>query len=1154
MAFTHLHLHTEYSLLDGACRIGKLMDRVKSLGQNSVAITDHGVMYGVIDFYNAAKENGVKPIIGCECYVAARSRHEKVHGIDNKRYHLVLLCENETGYKNLIAMVSRAWTEGFYTKPRIDRELLSKHSEGLIALSGCLAGEVSSCLARGDYNGAKEAALWYRDLFGKDRYYLEIQNHGLREQLEINPDIIRLSRETGIPLVATNDCHYLEKEDSSLQQVLICIQTNHTLGEETGLEFSTDEFYVKSEEEMLSLFSDIPEAISNTQKISEMCNLDFEFGNTKLPHFEVPNNMDHFEYFKNQCFFGLCKHFGDNPPQNYVERLNYELEVINKMGYVDYFLIVHDFIRHAKSRNIPVGPGRGSGAGSLAAFCIGITGIDPIKYNLLFERFLNPERVSMPDFDIDFCYVRRQEVIDYVISKYGADHVAQIVTFGTMAARGAVRDVGRVLAIPYGTVDEVAKLIPNELKITIDKALKVSPELRQLYSDDDRVKNLIDIARKVEGMPRHASTHAAGVVITRDPVSSYVPLALNDEAAVTQYTMVALERLGLLKMDFLGLRTLTVIDDAVKLIKKNNPDFNLDSIDIKDKATFDMLSQGRTDAVFQYESAGMRSVLSRLKPESLEDLIAVISLYRPGPADSIDTYIHNRHHPEDTVYKSELLKGILDVTYGCMVYQEQVMEICRKVAGYSYGRADLVRRAMSKKKLDIMEKERQIFIHGIPGDEICTGAISHGVSEKVANDIFDEMSNFAKYAFNKSHAAAYAYVSYQTAWLKCHYPCELLAATLTSVLDSSVKVSGYIAECTRLGIKVLAPSVNSSFEGFTVKNGAIRFGLLAIKNLGRGFIRTIINEREAAGRYTSFYSFCKRVYSKEFNRRAVESLIKSGALDGLDLNRRQMLYMLPVIVGELDADKNKNVAGQIGFFDEGSQFSGLNEIQAPDFDELPKKELLYFEKEITGLYISGHPMDEYNDVALKIKADRISEIIETDGGFGSRYKDNCKVRIYGIISRVEKKTTKNNSVMCFVTLEDISASVECIVFSKLYADRVVHLQAGNVIVITGRLSLREEKEPTVICETIEPNPYNILKDELKKKKQRKGVFLRFESINSPLKSKVDKLFESRDGDRDLYYFYIDTKKYEHRKSVSVNISLLDSLREMLGEENVVVRD
>ncbi len=1153
MAFTHLHLHTEYSLLDGACRINKLMDRVRELGQTSVAITDHGVMYGVIDFYNAAKEKGIKPIIGCECYVAARSRHDKVHGLDSKRYHLVLLCENETGYKNLIAMVSKAWTEGFYTKPRIDRELLMKHSEGLIALSGCLAGEVSSALARGDYAGARDVALWYRDLFGKDRYYLEIQNHGLREQLEINPDLVRLSRETGIPLVATNDCHYLEKADSSLQQVLICIQTNHTLGEETGLEFSTDEFYVKSEEEMRSLFSQLPEAISNTQKIADMCSLDFEFGNTKLPHFEVPNGMDHFEYFKNQCFYGLCKHFGDNPPEKYVERLNYELDVINKMGYVDYFLIVHDFIRHAKSRNIPVGPGRGSGAGSLAAYCIGITGIDPLKYNLLFERFLNPERVSMPDFDIDFCYVRRQEVIDYVISKYGADRVAQIVTFGTMAARAAVRDVGRALGIPYATVDEVAKLIPNELKITIDKALKMTPELRQLYGDDDRVRSLIDIARKIEGMPRHASTHAAGVVITRDPVSSYVPLAVNDEAAVTQFTMVTLERLGLLKMDFLGLRTLTVIDDAVKLIKKHNPDFDLNSISTDDKKTFEMLSQGRTDAVFQYESAGMRSVLSRLKPESLEDLIAVISLYRPGPADSIDTYIHNRHHPEDTKYKSEILKDILDVTYGCMVYQEQVMEICRKVAGYSYGRADLVRRAMSKKKLDVMEKERQIFIHGIPGDEVCTGAIAHGVSEKAANEIFDEMSNFAKYAFNKSHAAAYAYVSYQTAWLKCHYPCELLAATLTSVLDSSTKVSTYISECTRLGIRVLAPSVNSSFEGFTVKNGAIRFGLLAIKNLGRGFIRTIIAEREAAGRYTSFYTFCKRVYSKEFNRRAVESLIKCGALDGLDLNRRQMLYMLPLIAAELDADKNRNIAGQIGFFDEGSQFADMNDMKAPDLEELPYKELLAFEKEITGLYISGHPMDEYREVAKRIKADTIAEIVESDGSFGSKYKDNGRVKIYGIISRVEKKTTKNNSVMCFVTLEDISASIECIVFSKLYADRVIHLQAGNVIVVTGRLSLREEKEPTVVCDTIEPNPYNTLRRDLKEKKQRKGVFLRVDSRSSSLKQRLDGIFRYNAGTTDLYYYYCDSKKYEHAGTISCDGALLEQLKELLGEENVVIR-
>ena len=1079
MSFTHLHLHTEYSLLDGACRINQLIDRVRELGQTSVAITDHGSMYGVVDFYKAAKEKGVKPIIGCECYVAKRSRFDKVHGIDNERHHLVLLCENNTGYKNLIQMVSNGWTEGFYTKPRIDKELLEKHHEGLIALSACLAGEIPTLLVRGDYEGARQTALWYKKIFGEGKYFIEIQNHGLREQLEIIPDLIRLSEETGIPLVATNDAHYLTKEDSSVQQVLICIQTNHVLGEETGLEFSTDEFYVKSEDEMRAAFSDIPEAIDITEKIAEMCNVEFEFGNTKLPHFEVPNNMDHFEYFKNQCFFGLSRHKGDNPPEEYVERLNYELDIINKMGYVDYFLIVHDFIRHAKSKNIPVGPGRGSGAGSLAAYCIGITGIDPLQYNLLFERFLNPERVSMPDFDIDFCYVRRQEVIDYVISKYGADHVAQIVTFGTMAARAAIRDVGRVLGLPYAVVDEVAKLIPQELKITIDKALGMSAELRQLYQNNDDVKKLLDISKKVEGMPRHASTHAAGVVITREPVASYVPLAVNDESVVTQFTMVTLEQLGLLKMDFLGLRTLTVINDAVQMIRKNQPDFTIDSIPLDDKPTFQMLSEGRTDGVFQYESAGMRSVLSRLKPESLEDLIAVISLYRPGPADSIDTYIHNRHHPEDTTYKTELVRDILDVTYGCMVYQEQVMQICRKIAGYSYGRADLVRRAMSKKKLDVMEKERHNFIYGLKnekGETECIGALANGVSEETANEIFDEMSNFAKYAFNKSHAAAYAYVSYQTAWLKAHYPCELMAATLTSVLDSSVKVSGYIAECTRIGIKVLAPNINSSFEGFTVKNGQIRFGLLAIKNLGRGFIGTIINNREQGGKYTTFYTFCKRVYSKEFNRRAVESLIKCGACDGLDLNRRQMLYMLPLIISELDADKSRNVVGQIGFFDEDSGFSFESEMSAPALEELPKNELLAYEKEITGLYISGHPMDEYMSVSEKIKADSIADILENNDVFSSRYKDNATVKIFGIVTRVEKKITKNNSTMCFVEIEDIGASIECIVFSKLYADRINYLKAGSILLIRGRLSLREDREPSVICESIEPNPKNLYKE------------------------------------------------------------------------------
>lgn len=1119
MSFTHLHLHTEYSLLDGACRINQLIDRVKELGQSSVAITDHGCMYGVVDFYKAAKEKGVKPIIGCECYVAKRSRFDKVHGIDNERHHLVLLCENNIGYQNLIKMVSKGWTEGFYTKPRIDKGLLEQHHEGLIALSACLAGEIPTLLVKGDYEGAKSTALWYKSVFGEGKYFIEIQNHGLREQLEIMPDLVRLSKETGIPLVATNDAHYLTREDSSVQQVLICIQTNHVLGEETGLEFSTDEFYVKSEAEMREAFSELPEAIDITEKIAEMCNVEFEFGNTKLPHFEVPNNMDHFEYFKNQCFFGLNKHKGENPPQEYIDRLNYELEIINKMGYVDYFLIVHDFIRYAKSKNIPVGPGRGSGAGSLAAYCIGITGIDPLQYNLLFERFLNPERVSMPDFDIDFCYVRRQEVIDYVISKYGADHVAQIVTFGTMAARAAIRDVGRVLGLPYAIVDEVAKLIPQELKITIDKALKISSELRNLYESNDDVKKLIDISKKVEGMPRHASTHAAGVVITRDPVSSYVPLAVNDESVVTQFTMVTLEQLGLLKMDFLGLRTLTVINDAVQMVRKSVPDFSIDNIYLDDKETFDMLSEGRTDGVFQYESAGMRSVLTRLKPSSLEDLIAVISLYRPGPADSIDTYIHNRHHPEDTVYKTELVRDILDVTYGCMVYQEQVMQICRKIAGYSYGRADLVRRAMSKKKSDVMEKERHNFIYGLKNDDgetECVGALANGVSEDVANEIFDEMSNFAKYAFNKSHAAAYAYVSYQTAWLKAHYPCELLAATLTSVLDSSVKVSGYIAECTRIGIKVLSPNINSSFEGFTVKNGQIRFGLLAIKNLGRSFIKTIIDNREQGGKYTSFYTFCKRVYSREFNRRAVESLIKCGACDGLDLNRRQMLYMLPLIISELDADKNRNVVGQIGFFDADSGFSFENEMTAPALEEMPKNELLSFEKEITGLYMSGHPMDEYVSLAQKLNCDSISEILENSEGFNSKYKDNSTIKIFGIVTRIEKKITKNNSTMCFIEVEDIGASIECIVFSKLYADRINHLRVGNILLIRGRLSLREDREPSVVCESIDPNPKNLYKEGFQAE-NKLTVYIADENNNTSEKIKI--LSELFTGTVPLYVKY-----------------------------------
>ena len=791
MSFTHLHLHTEYSLLDGACRLDDLLDRAVELGMDSIAITDHGVMYGAVDFYKKAKARGIKPIIGCECYLASRGRKDKVHALDNERYHLVLLCENATGYQNLISMVSKAWTEGFYTKPRIDRELLEQYHEGIIALSACLAGEIPRALIADDYERAKEKALWYNKVFGQGNFYLELQNHGIREQKQIEPMLIRLSKETGIPLVATNDTHYVRKEDSKIQQVLICIATNTTLGQGNGLEFDSDEFYLKSEEEMHELFSHVPEAIENTQIIADRCNYDFEFGNTKLPHFEVPDGRDHFEWFREQCYAGMYRNYGDNPPKEYFDRLNYELDVINKMGYVDYFLIVHDFIRYAKSKGIPVGPGRGSGAGSIAAYCIGITGIDPMKYNLLFERFLNPERVSMPDFDVDFCYERRGEVIDYVIEKYGADHVAQIVTFGTLAARAAIRDVGRAMGIPYNIVDNVSKQVPRELNITIQKALKKSPEFRSLYESSDEIKSLIDTSMKVEGMPRHTSTHAAGVVITRDPVASYVPLALNDNSPVTQYTMTTLEELGLLKMDFLGLRTLTVINDAVKMIRLKDNSFDINRIDIADKATYEMMASGQTEGVFQFESAGMKSVLIGLKPVDIEDLIAVISLYRPGPMDSINTYIENRHHPEKTVYKTEKLREILEVTYGCMIYQEQVMQIFRSLAGYSYGRADIVRRAMSKKKHDVMEKERKNFIYGIvreDGTVECDGCVKRGIPAEVANDIFDDMSSFASYAFNKSHATAYAYVAYQTAYLKCHYPCEFMAALLSSVLDNTDKV------------------------------------------------------------------------------------------------------------------------------------------------------------------------------------------------------------------------------------------------------------------------------------------------------------------------------------------------------------------------------
>lgn len=1171
MAFTHLHLHTEYSLLDGACRLESLCSAAKELGQTSLAITDHGNMFGAVEFYKTAKAHGIKPIIGCEVYVAERGLTDKVHGLDSTRYHLVLLCKNEIGYKNLIHMVSEAWVNGFYVRPRVDKALLEAHHEGIIALSACLAGEIPRKLLAHDFEGAKETALWYNRVFGQGNYYLELQNHGIPEQQEIIPEMLRLSKETGIPLVATNDVHYVRKQDAKTQKVLICIQTNHTIDEDTGLEFGTDEFYLKSEEEMRELFSFAPQAVDNTALIAEQCNVEFEFGKTKLPHFDVPDNQDHFTYFQNKCLEGLKKHCGENVPQAYLDRLKHELSVIREMGYVDYFLIVADFIAYAKSQGIPVGPGRGSGAGSLAAYCMGITGIDPMQYGLIFERFLNPERVSMPDIDVDFCYERREEVIDYVIRKYGADHVAQIVTFGTMAARAAVRDVGRALGIPYNTVDSVSKQIPRELGITIEKALQKNSELRALYDKDEKIRELIDTAKSVEGMPRHASTHAAGVVITDKPVSEYVPLARNDESIVTQFTMTTIEELGLLKMDFLGLRTLTVIHDAEEEIRKTVPDFDIEKIPLDDRATYDMFSKGQTYGVFQCESAGLRSVLVRLKPRNIEDIIAVISLYRPGPMDSIDDYIENRHHPNQIQYKTPLLKPILDVTYGCMVYQEQVMEIFRSLAGYSFGRADIVRRAMSKKKHKVMEQEREYFINGLKNEDgtvACCGCVANGIPADVANSIFDDMSSFASYAFNKSHSAAYAVVAYRTAYLKCHYPTAFMAALLTSILDDTAKVSAYIADCTRLGITVLPPNVNKSESAFLPESAnEIRFGLLAIKNLGRNFIAEIVSERQKNGNFASFYDFCKRLYGKDFNKRAVEGLIKSGALDGLGLNRREMMMNLPTVVSSLDAENRRNVDGQIDFFSlsQSPQASAAPALKTgPDYSI---HERLQLEKEATGLYLSGHPMAQYAALSEKLHATRISDIAEADNDPMSRLHDGSIVKLLAIVTAVKKKTTKNDTTMAFVTVEDMYGSVELLVFPKIYAQYSHLLLPGTVLYLDGRLSLREDESAKVIPDRISTAPEeSAVSAESGRRKAapkpesdseiptdiQRGMFLLIDKLNSEQDKKVKNLLSIFDGNIPVYLCYNDTKqKYISNKGVDLNKPLISELKRLVGKKGVL---
>ncbi len=1153
--FTHLHLHTEYSLLDGACRIEGLMQRVKALGQTAVAITDHGVMYGCVDFYKAAKKAGVKPIIGCEVYVATRTRFDKVNRIDGSN-HLVLLCKNETGYKNLIKMVSVGFTEGFYNKPRVDHELLEEYHEGLICLSACLAGEIPQALLAGDYEKAKNLARYYEDLFGKGNYYIEIQDHGLDEQRTVLPLLVRLSRETGIPLVATNDAHYLEKEDSRMQHILICIQTNKTVNDDDVLEFGTDEFYVKSTDEMYELFSAWPEACENTNRIAEMCSFDFEFGVTKLPYFVAPDGMDNKEYFVKLCRDGLLRRYGADVPEDIRARLDYEISIIDRMGYINYYLIVFDFINYAKSQGIPVGPGRGSGAGSLAAYCVGITNIDPIKYNLLFERFLNPERVSMPDFDIDFCYERRQEVIDYVIRKYGADHVAQIVTFGTMAARAAIRDVGRVLDMPYGTVDGIAKLVPMEPKMTLTKALSISRELKARYDADPQVKELIDMSLKLEGMPRHASTHAAGVVITREAADEYVPLATNDGNPVTQFTMTTIEELGLLKMDFLGLRTLTVIDDAEKMIRKREPGFSMDAVPYDDQRVYAMLNAGETEGVFQMESGGMTQAVMGLQSKSLEDIIAIISLYRPGPMESIPTYIANRHNPGNVKYKTPQLEHILDVTNGCIVYQEQVMQICRELAGFSYGQADLVRRAMSKKKHDVMEKERQHFVHGNtePGHE-CAGCVANGISEAVANAIFDDMSSFASYAFNKAHAAAYAVVAYQTAYLKRHYPREFMAALLTSVLDNTGKVIEYTAECQRMGIRVLPPDINASDAGFTVEGKDIRFGLLALKNVGRNLIATVVRERSGTP-YRSLYDFCKRLHGTEINRRAVESMIKSGAFDNLEAKRRSMMDGVEGILKSVESEARRNLDGQIDLFGalDGEQESGRNVYKLPDGgEEYPYDILLQMEKEVSGLYLSGHPLDHYRPVIEKVSTCRISELV----GENAHAYDEQNVTLVCTVVRTKTINTKAGGMMAFITVEDLSGSMEVLAFPKvlLAASEAVHDNA--VVVIKGRVSYKEDEPSKLIADSIvDVERYEPDKIKTDIKSTKNGLWLKLSSMRSESFEETKNLLQIFEGNFPVYMYFEDTKqRMLAPKSLWCTQSdlLVSELERVLGAGNVKVK-
>ena len=1158
MSFVHLHVHTEFSLLDGACRIREIAKRVRELGQTACAVTGHGVMYGAVDFYRACKAEGVKPIIGCEVYVTpqGRTRFDKVHELDAESRHLVLLCENEEGYRNLSYLVSMGWTEGFYIKPRIDLELLRQYSGGLIALSACLAGEIPRRLRNGEYENAKAYALELSHIFGPDRFYLELQDHGIRDQAIVNQGILRIHRETGLPMVCTNDAHYLRKEDAEAHDVLLCIQTGKTIDDENRMRYEPRNFYLRSEEEMAALFAGYEGALENTSKIADMCNLDFSFGKYHLPEFRLPEGYDSFSYLKKLCDEGYRERYGTD--DQYRDQLRYEQDMIEKMGFTDYFLIVSDFVRYARSAGIPVGPGRGSAAGSMVSYCLHITDIDPMKYNLYFERFLNPERVTMPDIDIDFCIRRRQEVIEYVQNKYGADHVAQIVTFGTMAARGVIRDVGRVMNMPYADVDVIAKQVPagpGALHITLDDALRLSKPLREQYETDEQVKKLIDTAKALEGMPRHASTHAAGVVITKRPVYEYVPLAKNDDAVVCQYVMTTLEELGLLKMDFLGLRNLTVLDDAVKMVQERLPDFKLSDIPEDDPETFEMISAGKTSGVFQMESAGMTGVCVGLRPQNIEDITAIIALYRPGPMDSIPRFIACKHDSSKIKYLHPSLEPILSVTYGCIVYQEQVIQIFQQLAGYSLGQADMVRRAISKKKAAQIEKEREAFLHGDPERNIA-GCVANGIPEETAQAIYQDIYDFANYAFNKAHAVSYAVVAYQTAWFKCHYTKEYMAALLTSVLDSSEKVAEYIAECRDCGIHLLPPDINESEADFTVSGEHIRFGLVAVKGVGRGFINAVLAERGRGGPFVSFPDFCQRMFDAELNKRVLENLIRCGAFDSMGIYRSRLLEAYEQLVDSIAQNKRKNLAGQFDLFGGGGdQTQSAPELQVKNIPEFTRHELMTMEKETTGLYLTGHPMDEYRDVVKQCKAASMGAILSdfAQEGGPAIYHDEQRVTLAGVITASRTKTTRNNSLMAYVTLEDDTASMEMLVFARVLGEAGPYLKEGVAVLAEGRISVRDEKAPQLMCDRV--RPLDQVKGNLppvEGEERAKKLYIRIPSLDDPRWERIKLVLTMFPGTEQMVVKCEDTGKRLGTVCL-VHPALIQELNELLGAENVVVR-